>query len=96
MKGNVMTAVSREDWISLAKCRGMGDALFPEPADQKRVRLLCGDCPVRTQCLTEALENRIEYGIWGGTTERERRALLRQRPDITSWSSALRTDRSAA
>jgi WhiB family transcriptional regulator, redox-sensing transcriptional regulator len=72
-----------------AKCRGMEDALFPEASDQKRARLLCSGCPVRFECLAEALDNRIEWGIWGGMTERERRLLLRQRPDVTSWSAIL-------
>ena len=37
------------------------------------------------ECLAEALDNRTEFGVWGGMTERERRALLKRRPDITSW-----------
>ena len=84
-----MTAVQRDDWTMRAKCRGMEDALFPEAADQKRARLLCSGCPVRFECLAEALDNRIEWGIWGGMTERERRLLLRQHSDVTSWSSVL-------
>ena len=56
-----------------AKCRGMADALFPEAADQKRARSVCAGCPVRLECLAEALDNRIEWGVWGGMTERERR-----------------------
>jgi WhiB family transcriptional regulator, redox-sensing transcriptional regulator len=67
----------------------MEDALFPEASDQKRARLLCSGCPVRFECLAEALDNRIEWGIWGGMTERERRLLLRQHTDVTSWSSVL-------
>ena len=67
----------------------MEDALFPEASDQKRARLLCSGCPVRFECLSEALDNRIEWGIWGGMTERERRLLLRQRPDVPSWSAVL-------
>ena len=74
-----MTAVQSEDWATLAKCRGMGDALFPEAVDQKRARGVCMGCPVRFACLAEALDNRIEWGVWGGMTERERRRLLRQR-----------------
>ena len=73
-----------------AKCRGMEDALFPEASDQKRARLVCSGCPVRFECLAEALDNRIEWGVWGGMTERERRLLLRQRSDVTSWRSILR------
>ena len=81
--------MQRDDWTMRAKCRGMEDALFPEASDQKRARLLCSGCPVRFECLSEALDNRIEWGIWGGMTERERRLLLRQRPDVTSWSEFL-------
>jgi len=40
-------------------------------------------------CLAEALDNRIEWGVWGGTSERERRAILRRRPDVRSWKAAL-------
>lgn len=78
-----------EDWPMLAKCRGMNDALFPEGKDQKRAKSICMGCPVRAQCLAEALDNRIEWGVWGGMTERERRQLLRQRPDVKSWSAVL-------
>jgi WhiB family redox-sensing transcriptional regulator len=48
---------------------------------------------VRTECLAEALDNRIEFGVWGGMTERERRALLRRRPDVTSWRDLLENAR---
>lgn len=82
-------AITHADWTMDAKCRGMEDALFPEASEQKRVRQLCMGCPVRMQCLSEALDNRIEWGVWGGMTERERRQLLRQRPDVTSWAELL-------
>jgi WhiB family redox-sensing transcriptional regulator len=84
-----MTVTRNEDWTLLAKCRGMEDALFPEASDQKKARLLCSGCPVQSECLAEALDNRIEWGVWGGMTERERRLLLRQRTDVASWSSVL-------
>lgn len=73
----------------LAKCQGSGDTLFVERGDQKRATLVCGDCPVRIECLAEALDNRIEWGVWGGLTERERRSLLRSRTDVGSWRLAL-------
>ncbi len=84
-----MSAITHADWTMDAKCRGMKDALFPEASEQKRVRQLCMGCPVRMRCLSEALDNRIEWGVWGGMTERERRQLLRQRPDVTSWAELL-------
>ena len=84
-----MPVVRQDDWTLQAKCRGMEDALFPEAAEQKRARQVCIGCPVRRECLAEALDNRIEWGIWGGMTERERRVLLRQRPDVVSWRSLL-------
>lgn len=86
-----MTVVGSDDWTLQARCRGMADALFPEGKDQKRARSVCMGCPVRQECLAEALDNRIEWGVWGGLTERERRQLLRQRPEVTSWRNLLVT-----
>ncbi|MGB3954135.1 MAG: WhiB family transcriptional regulator [Brooklawnia sp.] len=91
-----MAVPDPEDWPLLAKCRGMNDALFPEGKDQKRAKTICMGCPVRAQCLAEALDNRIEWGVWGGMTERERRQLLRQRPDVKSWSAVLNAAVSAS
>jgi WhiB family redox-sensing transcriptional regulator len=84
-----MTVMYREDWATAANCRGTGDVLFAQGAAQRRVRVICDDCPVRRECLAEALDDRIEWGVWGGMTERERRALLRRRPDVTSWRRVL-------
>ncbi|HET9646606.1 MAG TPA: WhiB family transcriptional regulator [Microlunatus sp.] len=78
-----------QEWTALAKCRGTNDDLFGDAVDQRRARLLCKGCPVRFECLAEALDNRIEWGVWGGLTERERRALLRSRSDISSWKRVL-------
>jgi WhiB family redox-sensing transcriptional regulator len=77
------------DWTTAAKCAGTKDFLFAEGPDQRKVRIVCGDCPVRRQCLAEALDGRVEWGVWGGLTERERRALLKKRPDVTSWHALL-------
>jgi WhiB family redox-sensing transcriptional regulator len=69
------------------------DDLFVEGAAQNQTKALCTGCPVRTECLAHALDHRIEHGVWGGTTERERRALLRRRPTVTSWRRLLETAR---
>lgn len=87
-----MSLTEVDDWTLLARCRGMEDALFPEGKDQKRARAVCMGCPVRSTCLAEALDNRIEWGVWGGLTERERRQLLRQRPEVKSWAAVLPKD----
>lgn len=73
-------------WSAAAACRqARPDELFVRGSAQNRVKQLCAVCPVRTECLAEALDNSIEWGVWGGMTERERRALLRRRPNVTSW-----------
>ncbi|MCB1267759.1 MAG: WhiB family transcriptional regulator [Acidimicrobiia bacterium] len=40
---------------------------------------ICADCPMRVRCLDYALDNRIDHGVWGGTSERERRRILKAR-----------------
>ncbi len=64
-------------------------------AQQREARQFCFACPVRTECLAHALDQRIEFGVWGGMTERERRALLRSRPDVASWARLLTDARTA-
>ena len=46
--------------------------------------------------LAEALDSESSFGVWGGLTERERRALLRQHPEVTSWREVLAPERTAA
>jgi WhiB family redox-sensing transcriptional regulator len=82
-----------DDWASQAQCKQAGpDELFVRGAAQNRAKQMCAGCPVRTECLAEALDNQIEWGVWGGMTERERRALLRRRPG-SSWRTILETAR---
>lgn len=63
--------------------------MFVQGAAQNRVKQICNGCPVKMECLADALDNRIEFGVWGGMTERERRALLRRRPQVRSWAALL-------
>ncbi|MEU9663867.1 WhiB family transcriptional regulator [Streptomyces chartreusis] len=82
------------EWSAHGLCRTVNpDHLFGEGAAQNRAKVLCGGCGVRTECLAYALDERIEYGVWGGMTERDRRALLRRRPTVTSWQRLLETAR---
>ncbi|HSP37828.1 MAG TPA: WhiB family transcriptional regulator [Frankiaceae bacterium] len=83
------------DWTARAACRDIDpDELFVQGAAQNRAKTRCLGCVVRTECLADALDNRVEFGVWGGMTERERRALLRRRPDIGSWRELLESARS--
>src|SRR4051812_12134399 len=78
------------DWTARAACRDIDpDELFVQGAAQNRAKTRCFGCVVRTECLADALDNRVEFGVWGGMTERERRALLRRRPEVTSWRDLL-------
>lgn len=42
-------------------------------SEAKRAVAVCDRCPVRKQCLEYALVNHEEYGVWGGTTGRDRK-----------------------
>ncbi len=82
------------DWTTSAACRSNDpDDLFVQGAAQNRAKQVCLGCPVRAERLADALDNRVEFGVWGGMTERERRALLRRRPDVKSWQTLLQTAR---
>ncbi|MEU6769568.1 WhiB family transcriptional regulator [Streptomyces sp. NPDC046853] len=80
--------------MARAMCRTADpDDLFVQGAAQHRAKAVCSGCPVRTECLVYALDSRVEHGVWGGLTERERRALLRRRPTVTSWRRLLEAAR---
>ncbi|WP_123025096.1 WhiB family transcriptional regulator [Mycolicibacterium stellerae] len=77
----------RNAWVSKALCRSADpDELFVGGAAQHRAALICRHCDVVAECLADALDNRIEFGVWGGKTERQRRKLIKQHPEVTSWS----------
>lgn len=85
---------SRDHWSEDAACRSADpDELFADSTGQNRAKAVCAGCRVRTECLVEALDNRVEWGVWGGMTERERRALLRRRPNVASWRQVLESAR---
>ncbi len=80
-------------WTQLAACAGIDTTLlFGKGAEQREARELCYSCPVRLQCLAEALNGDSSFGVWGGLTERERRALIRNMPHITDWAAWLSSD----
>jgi len=78
---------ARFAWVAKARCRSTDpDELFVRGKAQRKATAVCRHCPVVAECLADALDNQMEFGVWGGMTERQRRALLKQYPDVTSWS----------
>lgn len=74
-----------DDWRLRASCRDANlDLFFPNgvtgPAvDQiEAAKAVCTLCPVRAECLEFALVTNQQCGVWGGTTEEERRKLRRK------------------
>jgi WhiB family transcriptional regulator, redox-sensing transcriptional regulator len=75
--------MSATTWRKRAACRGLDSEIFyPDTEDEidaLEAKSVCAQCPVRQPCLEHALAHREREGIWGGTTERERRRIVRQR-----------------
>lgn len=73
-------SVERIDhWEDLANCKDADtDLFFPDKHEDTRpAKRICADCVVREQCLTDNLD--VKIGIYGGMSERQRRAERRRR-----------------
>lgn len=68
-------------WRTQAACRGCDPDLFHprRGQDVRAAKAVCADCPVADTCLEWAMRNNMTVGVWGGTSERERRKLRAQR-----------------
>lgn len=67
-------------WEDRAACRDADPELFfalAHTTAEKKAKSLCWTCPVRESCLNEALAAGLDFGIWGGLTEDERRRMRR-------------------
>jgi WhiB family redox-sensing transcriptional regulator len=74
-----------EQWRLRASCRSVDpDLFFPVGTTGLAIdhieaaKQVCGDCPVSDPCLEYALVTNQDSGVWGGTSEDERRTLRRQ------------------
>lgn len=88
---------SNPDWRQLGRCREVvaapgfnpeHDPFFPERGGSSKAgRAVCAVCPaaVRHRCLLWALEHKERYGVWGGTSERERRLMLKYDVTYVVW-----------
>lgn len=69
------------EWMAHGLCRELPPSTF-FPSDGVGVdlaRRVCMTCPVQEPCLEYALAERVDHGVWGGASERERRRILKRR-----------------
>lgn len=69
------------EWVAFRRCADVDPNVF-FPNDGAGVivaQKLCRECPVIDACREYALANNITHGVWGGTSERQRRRILRDR-----------------
>ncbi|WP_405631994.1 WhiB family transcriptional regulator [Streptomyces sp. NBC_00016] len=74
-----------DNWREHAECRNEDPDLFfpigtsgPALLQTEQAKAVCRRCPVQEQCLEWAMETDQTLGVWGGTSENERRALKRR------------------
>lgn len=70
-----------DPWMLQGACKADPDAMYPSSLSDEieYAKSFCQACPVIQPCRERALDNREEFGVWGGLSEAERRALLRRR-----------------
>jgi WhiB family redox-sensing transcriptional regulator len=89
-KGEQFNSLNMDtEWTKRAACKGMTELFIPSKQtywaeleeNQRYAKKICADCLVNSECLEYALAHPAKHieGIWAGTTEKERRALRRQR-----------------
>ena len=78
-------SIERDDWRENSACRDTDPDLFfpvgttgPAIEQIETAKAVCRTCDVQKSCLDYALTTNQDSGIWGGTSEEERRALRRQ------------------
>lgn len=72
-----MTVDVWADWRTRAACKDDPDRQFPENRAEEiaAAKQVCASCPVKAECLRDALALDERDGVWGGLTSGERRNL---------------------
>ena len=77
--------VDDDNWRLFASCRDTDPDLFfpvgttgPAIEQIENAKAVCRQCDAQRECLEFALATNQDSGIWGGTSEEERRKLRRQ------------------
>lgn len=69
---------TQPEWMRDGMCAQVDPELFfPDKSGAREAKLICRGCPVQELCLQYALDNKEHWGIWGGTSERERQKIRR-------------------
>jgi hypothetical protein len=83
----------RRSWRDLAACRGKptvwwypdapitGEAIFA----LREAKALCAECPVAWDCIADAIDQREQFGIWGGMSPKTLRRLRIAADDEVEW-----------
>ena len=68
-------------WMTRGNCASHPpDTFFPsDGVGVEAAKRICDGCAVQEGCLEYALRNRIDHGVWGGASERQRRRILKSR-----------------
>lgn len=66
-------------WAVFSACREEDPSIFFAATrdDERAALVVCSTCSVQEHCLEFALETNERFGVWGGTTERQRKKMLR-------------------
>ncbi len=77
--------IEQESWMLEGACSNLdSDLFFPVGSSMKAMKksleakAICNECPVKLDCLEYALNTNQDSGIWGGTTEDERKSIRRE------------------
>ena len=68
-------------WMAHGNCNNHPPAVF-FPSDGVGVEIakkICETCPVKDECLEYALANRVDHGVWGAASDRQRLRILKDR-----------------
>jgi WhiB family transcriptional regulator, redox-sensing transcriptional regulator len=94
--GSLLDAAPRAG-LNLPCRSGDADLWFAEaPADLERAKSLCGDCPIRTECLAGAVRRAEPWGVWGGEIFERGVVVPRKRPRGRPSKADLARDRAYA
>jgi len=68
-------------WMAQGNCSNKPPELFfpSDGAGVEKAKNICASCPVKQTCLEHALSHRINHGVWGGCSERQRRRIRKER-----------------